>query len=79
MLGGVAATLRRHRRFDGLTVQHTTGRAGLAPGTLTLEHQRRVSDGLEHQEGHEAAEPSVSRLPMGKVLRQHVPTTNTTR
>jgi hypothetical protein len=68
MLGRVVATLGRNRRFDGLPVQHTASRARRAPGTLTVEHQRHVLDGLEHRAAHEAVKPSVDRLPMGKSL-----------
>jgi hypothetical protein len=78
MLGRVVATLRRNRRFDGLAVQHTAGRAGLAPGTLTAEHQRHVLDGLEHQVAHEAVKPSVERLPMRSPAAAS-PATNITR
>ena len=48
-------------------------RARLAPGSLAVQHQLDVVDGLEQKAAGQFPEPAVDRAPMTEVDRQHSP------
>ena len=59
----VIASPLRVRRFHRLAVKHATRGASFTPGTLTVQHQRHVVNGLEQHAAHEPPEPPMDGLP----------------
>ena len=73
LLAGVVTPCLCLGRLDGLAVDHGRRRAGLASGSLTVEHQRHVVDSLKQKAPGQLAEPTIDRLPWSEMHRQHPP------
>ena len=68
LLAGVVTPCFALRSLDRLAVEHPRRGAGLAPGPLTVHHQRQVMDGLEQEASGKFPKPAVDRLPGSKVI-----------
>lgn len=62
LLTRIVAPRFRLGRLDGLAVDDPAGWARLTTLPFTIDHQRHVVNGVEHEAAYEAAKPPVDRL-----------------